>query len=922
MLPPTAHDIHTARMIPNEEYRPSPEALLDRALREEHSRGGRLKVFLGAAPGVGKTYTMLEAAQLQKRKGIDVVVGIVETHNRTETEELLEGLETIPRRSIEYRGRQMEEMDLDAIIARTPRLVLVDELAHTNVPGSRHLKRYLDVEELLNAGIDVYTTVNIQHLDSLNDVVAQITGIRVQETIPDRIMERADDVELVDLPVEELLLRLREGKVYIPERVEQAIKNYFRPGNLTALRQLSLRHVAQRVDEQMQSYMQAHAIPGPWSATERLMVSIGPSPLSSRLVRTTRRMAERRHAEWIAIYVETPRHYQLPAADRDRVANTLRLAEELGGQAVTVPGGDVATELIRYAQIHNVTEIVVGKSLRSRLFELLNGSIVKDLIRNSGDVDIYVIAANREESSREEPAPVSTSPNNIFNQYLGSTLLVAASAVVAEVLKTFLSLPNLSMVFLLGVLSSAVIWGLRASIYASLLSLLCYDVFFVPPLLTFTINRPEDVLALAAYLVVAILTSNLTGRARDQAEAARRGETRTAALYSLSREIASAGGLAEVLQAAVQQIAKNLNASVVVLLPEGNMLVQMVAQPNDIELTEAERAAANWAWEHNRPAGRGASTLPGEQWYYQPLSTARRSVGVLALRFEGTSIVIDPDRRRLLDAMAGQTAVAIERARLSHDIEEAKLTSERERLYAILLSSISHDLRTPLASILGSATTLLENDMEYDKKTWSDLLNTIREEAERLNRFVGNLLDSTKLESGALRLNREWVELNDILGSARSRLTQALTSHEVKVDLGPEIPLLRLDFVLVEQVFINLLDNAAKYSSPESTIGIRARRRGEWVEVEIEDEGIGIPASDLTKVFDKFYRVQRGDRQMAGSGLGLSICRGIIEEHGGRINAASPAPSGKGTTFTILLPVEKEAPKIDRTDGTEPEFER
>jgi len=906
----------------NSEYRPSPEALLETALRAEPARGGRLKVFLGAAPGVGKTFTMLEAAQLQKRKGVDVVVGIVETHGRAETESLLAGLEVVPRRSLDYRGRQMSEMDLDAIIARSPRVVLVDELAHTNVPGSRHLKRYLDVEEILNAGIDVYTTVNIQHLDSLNDVVAQITGIRVQETVPDRIMERADEVELVDLPVEELLQRLGEGKVYVPDQAAQAIRNYFRPGNLTALRQLALRHVAQRVDEQMQTYMQAHAIPGPWSATERLMVSVGPSPLSARLVRATRRMAERRHADWIALYVETPRHYRLPEADRDRVTDTLRLAEELGGQAVTVPGSEVAAELIRYARIHNVTEIVVGKSQRSRWFELLHGSIVKELIGRSGDIDVYVIAANTEESSQKESTIATTSQQGDIGQYLGSTLLVAASAVVAEVLKTFLSLPNLSMVFLLGVLASAVVWGLRASIYASLLSLLCYDVFFVPPLFTLTINRPEDVLALAAYLVVAILTSNLTGRARDQAEAARQGEVRTAALYSLSREIAAAGGLTEVLQAVVQQIAKHLGASVVVLLPGENGLAASAAQPHGIELTETELGAATWAWEHNRPAGRGASTLPGEHWYYQPLSTAKRSVGVLALRFEGTSTVLDPDRRRLLDTMAGQAAVAIERARLSHDIEEAKLASERERLYGTLLSSISHDLRTPLASILGSATTLLEPDTEYDEKTRTDLLNTIREEAERLNRFVGNILDSTKLESGALKLNREWVELNDILGSALSRLTQALAPHDVKIDLAPGLPLLRLDFVLVEQVFINLLDNAAKYSPPESPIRIRARRRDDRVEVEIEDEGIGIPENDLKKIFDKFYRVERGDRQMAGSGLGLSICRGIIEEHGGRIDAVSPASNGKGTIFTIVLPVEKDLPEIDRIDGHEAEFSK
>ncbi len=888
-------------MDPSHDYRPSPEALLESVLRSEQAGSGRLKVFLGAAPGVGKTYTMLEAARTQAAKGVDLVVGVVETHGRAETEAMARGLNIVERRSVEYRGSILHEMDLDAILRLRPGLVLVDELAHTNAPGSRHLKRYLDVEELLDAGIDVYTTVNIQHIESLNDAVALITGIRVQETVPDRIMARAAEVELVDLPVDELLHRLHEGRVYLPEQAAQAIRNYFRPGNLTALRQLALRHVAERVDDQMQNYMQAHAIPGPWPATERLLVSIGPSPMSPRLVRATRRLAERRHAEWIAVYVETPRHYRLSDDDRNRVAGTLRLAEELGGRAVTMSGMHVADDLLRYARINNVTEIVVGKSHRSRIFELLHGSIVKDLLRKSGTIDIYVISGDEDEAPPPPSPPQG--PRLHLNQYLWSTVAVGAAAGLAEALNPYLSLPSLSMIFLLAVLANAMIQGLRASIYASLLSVLVFNFFFVPPLFTLSITRSEDIVALVAYLIVAILTSNLTGRTKEQAEAAERRESRTAALLGLSSRIAAAVGLEQVLQAIVAEVAKNLNAHVVVLLPENGSLAARSSMP-ETELTETERAAAVWAFEHNRPAGFGTDTLPGERWHYLPLQNAREAIGILAIRFEEKTI-IDPEQSRLLYALSSQAAVAVERARLLHEIEVAKLMGERERLQAILLSSISHDLRTPLASILGSATTMLEDTAHYDESARRELLTTIREEAERLNRFVANLLDTTRLEAGALQLHREWVELNDVLGSARSRVTGPLSRHRMVIDLEPGLPLLQLDFVLFEQLFINLFDNAAKYSPEGSPIRVAARREEMSVRIEVEDQGIGIPPADLERIFDKFYRVRRGDRQSAGSGLGLSICRGIVEEHGGTIRAVSPAPNGTGTMFIVSIPIEE-----------------
>jgi two-component system, OmpR family, sensor histidine kinase KdpD len=884
--------------------RPSPEALLSAAEQEGH---GRLKIFIGAVPGVGKTYAMLEAAQVRKREGVDVAIGIVETHGRPETEALLHGLEIIPRRQIDYRNRTFDEMDLDAILARHPQLVLVDELAHTNIPGSRHPKRYLDVEELLAAGIDVYTTVNIQHLESLNDTIAQITGTRVRETIPDRILDSATEIELVDLSPEELLQRLREGKVYVPEQAQRAIQRFFRLGNLTALRQLALRRTAERVDEQMQTYMQAHAIPGPWPAGERLLVCVSSSPHSPRLVRAARRMADRRHAEWLAVYVETPRHHRLSDADRDRLAHTLRLAEQLGGEVVTIPGNNVAEDLIRYAQSRNVTEIIIGKSLSSRWRELWRGSVVYDLISKSGNIDVYVINEADESAQRTSTSPAMQRP--AIHAYVLSAAAVCVAGVTAKILESFLSLPNLSMVFLIAVLFSAVTWGLGPSILASILSLLVYDFFFVSPVFTLTVANPQDILALVIFLITAVLTSNLAARVRHQADAAKHREARTAALYALSRQIAGAAGLDDVLRAIVTQVSQILGAKVVVLLPEADQLTLKGGHPGDLQLTEAERAAATWAWQHNQPAGRGADTLPGGEWFYLPMATARGTVGVLGLQFDLPEMALSPDQRRLLEALAGQAAVAIERTRLVREMEQARLLTETERLRDALLSTISHDLRTPLVSIIGAVSSLLTYGETYDESARRELLLTIQEEAERLNRFVGNLLDMMRLEAGAIELKRDWVEIGDVVGTALSCLSQALGQHQLVVEIEPALPMLHLDFVLIEHVLVNLLENAAKYSPPQTTIRVTVRREGQTVALEIADEGLGIPASERERIFDKFYRVQRGDRQGAGTGLGLSICRGIVEAHGGHISARSPE-KGQGTVFTVMLPIEREPPAV------------
>ena len=675
--------------------RPSPEALLEAAARAERSR---LKVFMGAAPGVGKTYAMLQAARERQRDGVDLVVGVVETHGRAETEALLEGLEVIPRRTIGYRGQTLDEMDLDAILARRPELVLVDELAHTNAPGSRHPKRFQDVEELLDAGIDVYTTVNIQHLESLNDVVAQITGVRVRETIPDGILDRADEVKLIDLSPEELIQRLREGKVYVPQQAERALRNYFHPGNLTALRELALRETAEHVDEQMQAFMRAHAVAGVWPVAERVMVAVGSGALSERLVRAARRIAERRTAPWLAVFVETARSRQQPDHERERVATVLRLAERLGGEAVTIPGEDVVEELVRYAEQRNVTEIVLGRSPGRGWTRLFRRSTADRVIARSASIDVRVVSGTDE----RPPSPVKRGGDRWIPRpaaYAVAAGLVAIAGVIAATLMRATPLDDPAMLFLAAVLFSAVAGGLGPSIFASLFGLLVYDFFFVEPRLTFIVTQPQDILSLAVFLVVAVLTSELTSRVRNQADAARRREARTAALYAFGRQVGSAAAVDDVARAVVQHVGELFSAAVALLVPEAGRLVLRAVHPATTELSEAERATATWVWEHNQPAGRGTDTLPGGEWFHVPLSTVRGAVGVVALRMDSPSAGLPLDQRQLLEALAGQAAVAIERTRV--DLVEAVIESIEDGLVVLDPAGIIVHVNEVACAILG-----------------------------------------------------------------------------------------------------------------------------------------------------------------------------------------------------------------------------
>ncbi|RWX71584.1 sensor histidine kinase KdpD, partial [Mesorhizobium sp. M2A.F.Ca.ET.039.01.1.1] len=674
------------------ENRPSPDALLEHAEREGR---GRLRIFLGAAPGVGKTYEMLMAGRARRADGVDVVIGIVETHGRKETQALVDGYEVIPRRLVDYRGQTLEEMDIDAILRRRPDLVLVDELAHTNAPGSRHPKRYLDVQEILAQGIDVYTTLNIQHVESLNDVVAQITRVRVRETVPDSIIDEADDIEVIDLTPDDLIKRLHDGKVYFPNTAQRAIENYFSPGNLTALRELALRRTAQRVDEQLLNHMQSHAIPGPWAAGERVLVCVDSQPGGAARIRYARRLADRLRAPWTALHIDTPRLAGMSEEDKDRLARNLRLAEQLGAEITTLPGQNVAQDIVRHATANNFTHIVIGRPTRSRWRELIEGSLTYDLIRNAGDISVHVISGAERDTdtpSARVKAATEQKPFQIW-PYLISTVYVAGALAVSSILDQFLDVRNLASVLLLAVLTSAVTFGLWPALYACFLSALAFNFFFLEPRYTLTIRDPESIVAFAVFLVVAVIASNLTARVQRQAVAARSRARATEDIYSFSKKLAGAGTLDDVLWATAFQIASMLKVRVVLLLPENGTITVKAGYPPDDTLAEADIAAARWAWEHNRAAGRGADTLPGAKRLYLPLRTGRTAIGVVGLDNDKQGPLLTPEQQRLLDALADQAAVAIERVQLVADVDRARLAAEADRLRSALLTSISHDLK-------------------------------------------------------------------------------------------------------------------------------------------------------------------------------------------------------------------------------------
>ncbi len=897
-------------MSDERDERPSPDALLAEAQREGR---GHLKIFLGAAPGVGKTYAMLETAHERVREGIDVVAGVVEHHGRRETKTLLAGIELLPPRMADYRGKSFREMDLDALLTRRPGIALVDELAHTNIPGSRHVKRWQDVEELLSAGIDVYSTLNIQHLESINDIVEQISGVKVRETLPDAVLATADEIELIDLPPQDLIKRLEEGKVYVPEQAKRAVHSFFSPGNLTALRELALRHAAERVDRQMVDYMRAHAIPGPWPARERVLVCIDEKVDAERLVRVAKRTAERRGTAWVAVTVETSHAHTLSETQIDQVDAAMRLAAQLGGDTATLQGDDVADTVLTYARERNCTQIVVGRARKVGWFGRLGKSVTERLIERSGDFNVLVVGGDDDKKPRTMAAVHPSSGGwRLWLGYLFALSATGAATGLGFVIDLWLPIANISVAYLLAVMIVAMKSGLRAGILASVWCFLAFNFFFTEPRWTFAITDTQNILTVVFFLIAAVVISNMAARLRAQIRATRESVRRTTNLYDFGRKITAAATLDDVLWAVVHHVAATLHGRSLVLMPGDQGLAIAAGYPPEDQIDDKSAGAADWAWTHGKLAGRGSTTLPAADWLFLPLKTGRGPVGVLGVQMTEDADMPSPAQLRLLETLADQAAVAIERTTLAADIETARVATERERLRAALLSSLSHDLRTPLVSIMGAAGTMLSYDQSLDGASRRDLAQTIQDEAERLNRFVQNLLDMTKLGSGALKPRVDWVDLHDVVMAAVKRTERLARNHSLKVEIAPDMPLLCLDAMLMEQVIFNLLDNACKYAPAGTPVKVWAVRTARHIAIEVADQGLGIPPEDREKVFDMFYRVNLADSQPAGTGLGLAICRGIVEAHGGTIHA-EPGLHGAGTSIIIHLPL---PPDLDLKEQT------
>ncbi len=882
-----------------EPRRPDPDPLLRRVQEEEaRAKRAKLKIFFGAAPGVGKTYAMLCDALERRTEGIDVLVGLVETHGRSETGALLEGLEVLPRKELAYAGQFIPEFDLDAALKRRPALILVDELAHSNVMGSRHVKRWQDVMELLDAGIDVHTTLNVQHLESLRDVVAQITGIIVRENVPDTVLERADEVELVDLSPDDLLVRLKEGKVYLPEQARHARDNFFRKGNLLALRELALRHTAESVDAQMRRYMVSEGIHKTWPAGERLLVCVGPSELSERLIRGTRRMAGALGAPWIALYVESRKHLKFTNEDRARIENNLGLAEKLGGETAVIEGvGSLDEDILAFAQDRNITKIVVGKPTRPRWMEMMMGSTVDDLIRHSGDIDVYVITG---EAGREPATPLIRRPiTSPVRNYLLAASTVALASGLAGLIFRRTDLADVVMVYLLGILIVATRLGRGPSLLASVLSVAALDFLFVPPYLTFVVTDFRHMGTFAVMLLVGVVIGNLTERIHAQARLARGREQRTHALYRLGQELARSAGSAALVASAIQNVTTQFQSQGVVLQPDEQGRLRMPDHPMAFPLNDQELGVAQWVFDHAEPAGLGTLTLPGARATYLPLVGATGAIGVMGVLPEGPPRWTEPDQRQLLEAFATQTALALERTLLAEQSAQDRRRADEERLRNALLSSVSHDLRTPLGVITGAVSTALETP-DLTEPARRELLHSAQEEAQRLHRLVSNLLDITRLEAGSLELHTEWMPLEEIVGAALNRKELATEAHRVRVTLPEDLPLVAMDGVLMEQLLLNLLDNALKYSPPGSPVDIKAWSAGKSLTFSVSDQGPGIPAGEEERIFEKLARGQASSHR-PGAGLGLAICKGIVTAHGGSIQASNH-PQG-GARFLVSLPL-------------------
>ena len=908
------------------EQRPDPDALLEKVqLAENRRRRGRLKIFFGACAGVGKTFGMLLAARERRAEGLDVVAGYVETHKRAETEQLLQGLEILPPRYIQYQGTQLSEFDLDAALKRHPALILVDELAHSNVPGSRHPKRWQDVEELLDAGIDVYTAINVQHIESLNDVISQITGIPVWETVPDAVLASANEIELIDLPPDELLQRLKEGKVYLPQQAERAAQNFFRKGNLIALRELALRRTADRVDAQMRDYRDDHAIQNVWQVKERLLVCIGPGSMAENLVRAAYRLAQSLKAEWIVLYVETAKFQRLSREQRDVILRTLKLAEELGAETVTLSGYRLADEVISYARTRNVSRIVLGKPTLSGWKRWLLGSLVDTIVRQARDIDIHVVGKESNFLSQMSKNPyfsrsrlylglASEEPSTMFKWRSGYLWALATTTIctgIAWLMLDHFDLANLIMVYLLGVVVVAARYGRGPSVLSSFLSVVLFDFCFVPPRFSFAVSDSQYLITFAVMLLVALVISSMTVNIRHQARVAGRRERRIASLYAMSRELAVTRGEESVVRIAVKHVTEVFEAQAVVLLPDQTgRIVYPRAEGASQSCHGSDLSVAQWVYDHEHMAGQGTDTLPGGDVVYLPLKASSGMIGVLALLPLNPARLVLPEQQRLLETFVDQIALALERVRLAADAHRTQIKMETEQLRNSLLSAISHDLRTPLAAIVGASSSLVQDRDRLTNDARHELGQTIYDEAIRMASLANNLLDMARLEAGTVVLHRQWQPLEEVVGGALAGLSARMASHPVTVKLPFDLPMVEIDSMLIERVFANLLENAVKYTPPGTPVEISATYAPNELVVTVSDQGGGIPAGEEKRIFEKFHRIAREGNQ-GGAGLGLAICRSIAEAHGGRIWADN-LPGG-GAAFHFTLPL-TEPPVIEHEE--------
>ncbi len=880
-------------IISQDKERPDPDALLEQLKRdEEKGRKGKLKIFLGMCAGVGKTFEMLKAASDLKAKGTDVVIAYVETHGRPETEALTLNLPALPRASITYRDTRLEEMDLDAVIERKPDVALVDELAHTNAPGSRHTKRYSDVLELLDKGINVYTTLNIQHLESRADTVAQITGATIHETVPDSIVEIADEVELIDLSPEDLLRRLAEGKVYTPERSEKAIQNFFRKGNLTALREMVLRLTAERVDQQLRDYMRTRKITGPWKSGQRLMVAISSHAHSEELIRWARRMSYSMNASWIVVYVETSAPQD--QASRDQLSKNFKLARELGAEVISTADEDISSALVRVARQYNITQILIGKPGRRRL---LTKKLLDDLIEKSGNTDIYVVGVQERSTPKKFLLPDFERHSRPIH-YTISVAVILTVALVCSSLAQLLTYHAVAMLLLLTVSLLPLILGSGPVLTAAILSALCWDFFFIPPRFTFFIAHLEDVLMLLAYFVVSIVTSVLSTRIRAQEKAVRLREDRAYALYALTKELAASQTRDEVMRTAITNLEKYFDADVIAFVGETDG--DIASRPHEAStftIDEKEFSVAAWTYWNEKKAGRGTETLPFAQATYFPLSGPRYPLGVVGVKFR-RSRKLSIDQEVFLDNFIRQIASAMEREFLNEMTKQSIVVEESEKLYKTLFNSISHEIRTPITTIMTASETLQDETVASDAEKRSLLTREISIASDRLNMVAENLMDMTRIESGLIRPALDWCDMHDVVNDALDKTAKELAQHDLHVTIQPGLPLVKIDSGLIGQALTNLLYNAASYTPPGSMITLTTSIDHNDLVITLGDNGPGFPNASLPFIFQKFYRVP--GTKPGGTGLGLSIVKGFVESHKGTITAA--ANDNSGALFTIRIP--------------------